>query len=373
MKGVAEIRISAAALRYNVAALGRLLPPDVQVALVLKANAYGHGLAQVVPILEPMADAFQVDDLDELVRLRELSQARILVFGYVPPEDVGEALELGGEMSVYSREQVEAIRQAAKKTKKPARVHLKVDCLLGRLGVLPEELPEMLCLLADVPELELQSVYAHYANIEDTDDPSHALKQEAVFESCYTQVRRAFPRVQRHLSATSGLMARERTGIINDMVRLGIGVYGLYPSGPLAASYASVGLKPVLSWVSRLAQVKTIPAGHPVGYGLTFVADHPMPIGIVPQGYSDGYSRSLSGVGEVLVAGKRCKVLGRVAMNMFAVDLSSAPYAKQGDEVVLLGSQRDETISAEELAEWSGTINYEVVARISPLLPRRVM
>ncbi|MBI5708038.1 MAG: alanine racemase [Armatimonadetes bacterium] len=373
MKSAAEIRISAAALRYNVAALGRLLPPDVQVALVVKANAYGHGLPQVVPILEPMADAFQVDDLDELARLRELTQARVLVFGFVPPEDVGEAIALDGELCVYSREQIEAIQQAAKKAKRPARVHLKVDCLLGRLGVLPSELSDLLPVLEGAPQLELQSVYGHYANIEDTDDPSHALKQEAVFEHCFTQVRRAFPRVQRHLSATSGLMARERTGIINDMVRLGIGVYGLYPSGPLAASYASVGLKPVMSWVSRLAQVKTIPAGHPVGYGLAFIAGRPMPIGIVPQGYSDGYSRSLSGVGEVLVAGKRCKVLGRVAMNMFAVDLSSTPYAKQGDEVVLLGSQRDETVTAEELAEWSGTINYEVVARISPLLPRRVV
>jgi alanine racemase len=128
-----------------------------------------------------------------------------------------------------------------------------------------------------------------------------------------------------------------------------------------------------MRWVARLAQVKTLPKGHPVGYGLTYAAKGELPMGIVPQGYSDGYDRGLSNNGDVLVHGRRCPVIGRVAMNMFAVDLSSAPLAKQGDEVVLLGRQGAEEIAAEEIAKKLGTINYEAVSRVSPLLRRTVV
>lgn len=368
---VAQVQVSASAIRYNLAALGKLLPPDVEVAAVVKGNAYGHGLEQVTPVLEPMVDAFQVDDLDELRALRKLTQKRALVFGYVPSEDLEEALALDGEIAVYDAERLEALAKVAQKGQ-GGKVHLKVDALLGRLGVAPSELPAFLDALRHAKGIEVVSCYAHYANIEDTEDPTHALRQETVFEACYQQVRQAFPRVKRHLSATSGLMARERTGVLNDMVRLGIGLYGLYPSGPLAKSFAQLGLRPVMRWVTEVAQVKRLSKGHPVGYGLTCVLDKDSIIGIVPQGYSDGYDRGLSGCGEVLVRGIRRPVLGRVAMNMFAIDLSAAPGAQQGDEAVLLGEQGEDRITAEEIAEKLGTINYEVVARVSPLLPRVV-
>jgi alanine racemase len=339
---------------------------------VVKANAYGHGLAEVVSVLEPLVDALQVDDLDELRALRQMSQKRALVFGYVPEDGLAEALALGCELTVYEVEQIEALGHIAASLNTKAKIHLKIDALLGRLGVLPEQIEGVVRALQEQPRLELVSAYGHYANIEDTNDPSHSLLQEAVFDSGYQILSRAFPGVGRHLSATSGLMAREEV-CPKDLVRLGIGVYGLYPSDALALSHADLSLMPVLRWVSRLAQVKTLPVDHPVSYGLTYVTSRPTLVGVVPQGYSDGFDRGLSNCGVVLVGGRRCPVIGRVAMNMFMVDLSAVPEARMGDEVVLVGSQDGDSVSAEEMAGLIGTINYEVVARVSALLPRRLV
>src|SRR5262249_19044477 len=157
---------------------------------------------------------------------------------------------------------------AAQKKGTPVKVHLKVDALLGRLGVQAKDLPELLNPLLLAPEIEVVAAYAHYANIEDTNDPAHAIEQEIVFDQAFKLIKETFPRAGRHLSATSGLMARESCDSSNDLCRLGIGVYGLYPSPQFALSHAHLKLKPVLRWTSMLAQVKTIPKGHPVGYGL---------------------------------------------------------------------------------------------------------
>lgn len=236
---------------------------------------------------------------------------------------------------------------------------------------MPKELPAIVALLKATPEIEVVSAYAHFANIEDTTDLGHAYDQLEVFEACWNVLRsEGWPTLGRHLSATSGAMTVEKG---NDLVRLGLGIYGMYPSASLARRHAELDLKPVMTWVSHLAQVKSIPAHHPVGYGLTFISPREMRIGIVPQGYSDGFDRGLSNSGEVLVRGKRCSVLGRVAMNMFAVDLTMVEDAAAEDEVVLLGAQGTERITAEEIASRLGTINYEVTTRITPLLPRRLL
>ena len=153
-------------------------------------------------------------------------------------------------------------------------------------------------------------------------------------------------------------------------MRVGIGLYGLYPSSQLQRTSDGLALQPALQWISHLAQVKELPTGHPVGYGLTYITSRPTTIGVVPQGYSDGYDRGLSNAGQVLIRGTRCSVLGRIAMNMFAVDVSHIPDVKAEEDVVLLGEQLGERITAEEIALKTNTINYEVVARISSLVPR---
>lgn len=362
MRSLSEVQVDANALRENLAALRQLAGTGTGVVAVVKGNAYGHGLGEVVRSLSDTAvDAFQVDDLEELAELRRFTDQRALVLGYVAKADIAELLALGGEPAVYD------VGRLAVLDLQPCRVHLKIDALLGRQGVLPRDLAALLEQLTRYPNIEVATAYAHFANIEDTTDLVHAQEQIDVFEECFAVCREAYPRIGRHLSATSGLLTVEAD---NNLVRVGIGLYGMYPSVSLARRHSGLGLKPVMRWVSHLAQVKTLPARHPVGYGLTFVTSRETRIGIVPQGYADGYDRGLSNVGEVLVHGRRCPVLGRIAMNMFAIDLTAAPEAAPEDEVVLLGSQGDDQITAEEIAAKIGTINYEVTTRISPSIPR---
>lgn len=365
MTNLSEIQLDWFALKDNWDALAAIAPADAKKAAVVKGNAYGHGLREVVEALDGAVDYFQVDDFDELKALRAITQTPALVLGYIPASQIEEALDLNAEIAIYDVERLEAIG------KRPAKVHLKIDALLGRQGVLPSDLDAFLTELKKHPQIQLVAAYSHFANIEDTTDLTHAQAQSDAFGAAHERIKAAgWPLLGRHESATSGLMAREGPFSRNDLVRIGIGLYGLYPSSPLERSHRALELRPVMRWVSHLAQVKTLPPRHPVGYGLTYITSNETRVGIVPQGYSDGYDRGLSSSGEVLVAGKRCPVLGRVAMNMFAIDLTSVPDAKPEDEVVLLGRQGDETITAEEIAQRIGTINYEITTRVSPLLPR---
>lgn len=365
---LSEIRIDAKALHANVAALRGLASPGTKLCAVVKGNAYGHGLAQAVTALDQSVDCFQVDDLQELRELRSCTSKRALVLGYVARDQIAEALALGCELGVFGLDHLRQVEAAARETGCQALLHLKIDALLGRLGILPSELSEVLGELAKSSQLRLTGVYAHFANIEDTTDLVHADAQSELLREVESMMLERGFNFEGHISATSGLMTMESRQS-RALVRLGIGVYGMYPSAPLSRVQSFLALEPALTWVSHLAQVKTLPAKHPIGYGLSYITSKPTRIGIVPQGYSDGYDRGLSNTGEVLVNGKRCPVLGRVAMNMFAIDLSAAPEAKTEDEVVLLGRQGQEQITAEEIAALLGTINYEVTSRISPLLP----
>jgi alanine racemase len=360
------VEIDAEALRYNVRRLQTLVRAGAQLVAVVKGNAYGHGLSEVVRALDGEVDAFQVDDIEELREVRRLSAARVLVLGFVPRASLREAIELRGELALYDVERIPALVEAGRELDLEPLVHLKADALLGRQGVPMGELEPFFRTVAEAG-LRPRSVYGHFANIEDTTDLTHAQAQMEALDEALTMARRWWPELGHHVSATSGLLTVERDG---ELVRLGIGVYGLYPSAALARTHADLGLRPVLRWVSHLAQVKLLPAGHPVGYGLTYVTSRPTRVGIVPQGYADGYDRGLSNSGEVLVRGRRCPVIGRVAMNMFAVDVSAVPEAGAEEEVVLLGAQGEERISAEEIAARLGTIPYEVVSRVSPLIPR---
>ena len=382
MKHLSSIELSREALLHNLSVFKTFVRAQEIAeswgwlpwfAAVIKANAYGHGLDEVVGVLDGHVDYFQVDDIDELRRLRALTGTKALVFGHVPCGDVAEASRLQGEIVVYDKTQLAALRRALDDHDDASgEFSVKIDALLGRLGILPDEIEGF----ADEIErlgLEPVAVYAHYANIEDTTDLTHADAQEEAFLAAYRKLEARWPMIGHHISATSGLLAKERAGGGSTLLRLGIGLYGLYPSAPLARSHADLDLRPVMRWVSHLAQVKTLPAGHPVGYGLTYRTTRPTTIGIVPQGYGDGYDRGLSNVGEVLVHGRRCPVVGRIAMNMFAVDLTPAPDARAEDEAVLLGAQGEDRITAEEIAAKLGTIAYEVVARVSPLLPRVVV
>ncbi len=369
------LEISKENLLHNFIALKSLVRPEVEIISVIKANAYGHGQNEVAQILEEVTDYFQVDDLQELKLLREVSQKPTLVLGYVASDEIEEALSFGGTLCVYDEKQILEIEKNANSLGKIVDVHVKIDARLGRQGVLPENVQSIVKVLKKCQHIFAQAVYCHFANIEDTSDFSHAQKQIEVFEKVVTVFQKnGFENIKMHLSASSGIMVYENSQGKSDFVRPGLSLYGMWPSVELKKKLESVdfSLRPIMRWVSHIAQVKALPAGHSIGYGLTFITSQPTKIAIIPQGYSDGYDRGLSNNGEVLIGGTRCRILGRVAMNMFVVDVSHLEAVGAEDEVVLLGTQGNETISAEEIAEKIKTINYEITTRVSPLLKRIV-
>ncbi len=354
---------------HNLDQFRRLVSPGTKIASVVKGNAYGHGMPEMVSILEPVVDYFQVDDLLELRELRRHSQRPALVLGYVGKDELAEAVSLGCELAIYDRVRLPVLDRIASLADRQ-RLHLKVDTFLGRQGVLPEDVAGFLAELKRYPNLELAGLYTHFANIEDTRDFSHAQRQIDTFH----EVRKlAEEGVMTHISSTSGALVYERDRAQNPLVRIGIGTYGMWPSEYMRLDNKSMELRPVMRWITHVAQVKTVPVDFPIGYGLTYRTTRETQIAIIPQGYADGYSRSFANMGRVLIRGQECPILGRIAMNMFTVDVSHLAGLQPEEEVVLLGSQGAKRISAERLAEMSGTINYEITTQVSPLLPRVVV
>ncbi len=343
------------------------------ISAVVKGNAYGHGDTEVVKILSPYVDYFQVNSIEELVRIKKVTKKPILVFGYVAKDDLEKAIKIGCILTVFSKEQLLNISAIAGSLNKVQEIHLAFDAYLGREGFLENELPKVFNLIVKTKNIKLTGIYAHFANIEDTADFSHAEKQIKKYQDILKMSRDfGFKNLQTHISSTAGAMVYEPVGK-NNIVRLGIGLYGLWPSKHLENKFAkNINLKPVLTWKTHIAQIKTLPKNYSIGYGLTFITKKETKIALIPQGYADGFSRGLSNNGEVLISGTKCKVLGRVAMNMFVVDVSHLKKVKIEDEVVLLGKQGNREITAEELAKKQNTINYEVVTKINPLLPRVV-
>lgn len=365
------VELSREAARQNLAAFRGLVHSGVAIAAVVKGNAYGHGLAEMVQILEPGCDYFQVDDLRELRELRRHSHKPTLVLGYVAKSEIEEALALGGELTIYDADRLDEIDRVGGEN---AKLHLKLDLFLGRQGVLLGDLPAFLEEFARRPGLKIEAVYTHFANIEDTGDRAHArLQIEAFSQALEILAAHGHTGLKTHLSSTSGVLAYEREMGRNAIVRVGLGAYGLWPSEMLRAQNEGLELRPVMRWVTHVAQVKTVPAKYPIGYGLTYRTAAPTQIAIIPQGYSDGYVRALSNRGTVLIRGIRCRILGRVAMNMFAVEADRLPDLAAEEEVVLLGRQGDDEITADQIADLVGTINYEVTTLVSPLLPRVVV
>ncbi len=365
------LEIDTEALRANVRALRSELKGGQKVAGVIKANAYGHGDTLVAKALETEVDYFQIDDIEEWRRIRLVTQKPILLLGYVQTEEARELLGTETELAVFSMEQLREL--ASLSQDQPLKIHLTFDCLLGREGFLPIEAGDVISFLKSAPSLKLSGVYAHFANVEDTTDQTHAVNQVTTLtEIVEAFLDAGFSQFEVHHSSTAGSMIFEDTReTITTLARLGVGLYGYWPADHLktASHLTKVSLTPALRWISHVAQVKTIPAGQSIGYGRTHVTDKDTVIALIPQGYSDGFDRGLSGKGHVLIAGEKRAVLGRVSMNMLVVDVTGSSVAR-GDEVVLIGQQGNASITATDIANEISTIDYEILARLSPLLPR---
>lgn len=326
---------------------------------VVKGNAYGHGIREVVEVLDSRVDYFQVDDFLELLELRKYTNKKALVLGYVSSDELPKLNELNAIPGLYNVESINNYH---------GEYHLKIDALLGRQGVLTTDIDQF---IKNIQNRSLTGVYTHFSNIEDVSFPDHYKRQIKDFKKALGIIQSYGHRdFDIHINSTAGSLVNNELN--TTITRLGIGLYGMWPSEDLQARYENkIGkIKPVMRWVSHVAQVKSLPENYPIGYGLTYITDRPTKIAIIPQGYSDGYDRGLSNKGVVIIRDTYCSVLGRVAMNMFAVDVTRLNDVKPHDEVILLGKSTNTKVSAEELAYKVATINYEITTRVSPLLPR---
>ena len=374
--GLVWVEIDGTAPDHNLRQIRAGAAPGVLACAVIKSNAYGHGALTIASLL-PSAEWFGVNSLEEGLELRAGGITRpILLLGHVPLSALDAALEAELRLTVYNAETVERLAALATATH-PARVHVKVDTGTSRQGVLPADLEAFLRLFKDRPNVLVEGISTLYANIEDTLNHDFAALQIRRFEEALVTVNRTVgspPYV--HTACTAAALLFPNTHFT--MLRFGIGLYGLWPSRETLLAAREKGgavpdFRPVLSWKTRIAQVKTIPEGSYVGYGCSYRTTRQTVLGVLPVGYSDGYDRALGNRAHVLVKGRRAPVLGSICMNLMMVDLTDVAGARLEDEVVLLGSSGEEKISAETMAEWAGTINYEIVTRISAFLPRTVV
>ncbi len=374
-KSLSYLEISKENLIHNIKQFRTFLKSKVEIAAVIKANAYGHGDALVAQILNPYVDYFQVDSIEEAERVRVVTKKPILIFGYLNDDCIKRAIKIEAIISGFDLIHLLKINQAAGQAKKKIKVHLAIDSYLGREGIMPAQVEIIIPEIKNLKNIILDGVYSHFANIEDTMNFSHAEKQVETYHHCISIFQEnGYPEIKTHISATSGIIVYEKGENLHNIVRLGIGLYGMWPSDHLEfLNKKKINLKPILKWVTHVAQVKVLPPNHPIGYGLTFITKKTTKIAVIPQGYSDGLTRSMSNNLEVLINGKKAKILGRVAMNMIVVDVTFIKDVMADDEVVILGSQGKLKITAEDLAKRSDTINYEATTRISALLPRFIV
>jgi alanine racemase len=367
--------VSALALRHNVATLRGLAGPGPKLGVVVKADAYGHGLGQVAPVLvEAGVDWLIVNFAHEAQAVRALpgcSDTPLYLCGTLFPHEAPRVVEARARTVLYDAETARALDAASQAAGVVTPVHIKLETGTHRQGLVTAEALAFARVLQTMAGLRIEGLTTHFADIEDSTDHRFADAQWATLDEAVAAFRGAgiaVPVVHAANSAATILEAKTH----GDLVRVGISAYGLWPSKETLAAWrerqtgTAPTLVPVLAWRARLAQVKDVPAGAYVGYGRTWRTTRATKIAIVPVGYHEGYDRRLSNAAHMLVRGVRAPVRGRICMNMTMIDVTDVPGAAAGDVATLLGADGDERLSAEQLASWMGSIHYEVVSRIHP-------
>jgi alanine racemase len=355
------------ALRWNFRQIRAKVGADVKILAMVKANGYGHGAPRIAKALAAEgSDAFGVATVEEGIELRGAGiRAPILVVAGAYPEQLDLFMENKLTPVVHDAESLVRLDDGAKKRGTTLKVHLKIDTGMGRIGFLPAALPSWLPLLKRSHALEIEGVFSHFSHADNVAG-DYTRNQLELFRDLVERLRAAgnSPALI-HLANSAATITLPEAYF--NMVRPGLMLYGVYPSLDMASQ---VSLQPVLSWKSRILQLKKVPAGASISYGRTFIAKRESVIATVPVGYADGYSRLLSNRGAMLVKGKRAPVAGRVCMDLTMIDVTDIGEVEQGDEVVLLGRQGNAVISADEMAAWSNTISYEILTSIGARVPR---
>lgn len=373
------VEIDRKALGDNIRRFQAHVGAGVKLAAVVKSNAYGHGLVPVSrEAIRAGADWLAVNSLEEALDIRQAGiVAPVICLGHVPLARLRQAVEADIRLTVCNRETVDSLGRITAQSGLEARLHVKVETGTNRQGVRVEEIVDFAGRIGQHARLRLEGLSTHFANIEDVTEHHFAEQQLRRFVEACTLLEDQGAQIEvKHTACTAAAILFPKT--LFNMIRVGIGLYGLWPSKETRISALQAGiplnrLEPVLTWKTRIGQVKMVKSGETIGYGCTDVATQDTRLAVLPVGYYDGYDRRLSSIGYVLIRGRRAPLRGRVCMNMIMVDVTNIPEAALEDEAVLLGGQLNDSVSAEVLAARIGTINYEVVARINPLLPRIVV
>jgi alanine racemase len=384
------IEVSASAVRQNAALFRELLSRSgskARLGAVLKGNAYGHGFHEMLPLVHEHADTIYVITPQDGVAIREyearhgVSRKQVVVIGAIIPSEAVELARRGIDAVIADGDwhhAANALRQA--ELSERLRVHVHIDTGLGREGFTQAQLPAAVELLRTHQDVfEVVGVLSHFANTEDVTEQEYAVSQLNAFETGFAHLRDALAlpsSVERHFAASAATMVLPSARF--EVVRVGIAMYGLWPSSETRLSARLVlgdvpHLQPVMSWKCRSQIVKWLSAGSYVGYGCTYRCPTDTRVAVLPLGYFDGYPRLASGKAHVLVNGQRCPVLGRVMMNHMVVDVSRASRNDEPITATLLGTDGSEHLSADTLAAWAQTINYEIVTRIGEHIRRSVI
>ena len=359
------------AIWENMVHMKENIAENTKILAVIKTDGYGHGGVPIAKMLEQLDFMFgyAAATYEEAHVLREAGVKKpILILGYTFPYCYEELIREEIRPAVYRRDTVEELVAAAAKVGQKAKVHIKVDTGMGRIGITPdEEGLEFVRFLIEHPELEVEGIFTHFAKSDEADKTSanHQLELFQNFiDKIQTELGITIP--VKHCSNSAAILEMPQANM--DMVRAGITTYGLYPSEEVRKDI--VPLRAAMSLYSHIVYCKTIHAGQSVSYGGLFTAQKDTRVATIPVGYGDGYPRSLSGKGYVLIRGKKAPILGRVCMDQFMVDISEIPGVMEGDKVTLLGVDGTERITAEELGELSGRFNYEFVCDLGKRIPR---
>ncbi|GBF52001.1 alanine racemase [Leptospira ryugenii] len=368
-----EVHLSQEALSHNLRLYRKLLGPETKITAVVKSNAYGHGLLPIAEMaLEAGADLLGVNALEEAILLRNhFPNAIVLIMGSIPMLTERSHLLADERYWVMVSEiaEIEALCQLNPRPK----IHLKLNTGMSRLG---QSEPNWESFASELKKrsLLLDGIATHFASTEDFTEHSFSMRQLTKFQNGISIFAKyGYTNLLRHCASSASAMLFPEARM--DMIRLGISMYGLWPSLETKLSLSMMGkdigmLQPVLTWKTRIQHIQDLKAGEFVGYGSTFKTTYPTKLAVLPVGYYEGLDRKLSNNGYVLIKGERARILGRICMNMTMVEITHIPNVHIGDEVIVIGKSQDESVSADDHATWSGTINYEVVTSILDQFPR---
>mgnify|MGYP000105614497 CR=1 FL=1 len=356
------------AIHENVVNAKKLTKPGTKLMAIIKADAYGHGAVEVAKTLDDVADAYGVAILEEGIELRQAGiQKPVLILGYTPKPLYPAMIQYDIATAVFTWEMAKEIDVEAAKIGKKAKVHIKLDTGMSRIGFRQdEESFETICRIAKLENLSIEGCFTHFARMDET-DKTWARKQFQRYESFVKRLEDAgvtFP--VKHVSNSAGIIEMPEVNL--DMVRDGIAVYGMYPSEEVDKT--RIALRPAMELKAYVSYVKTLEPGVQISYGGTYTTTRDTKVATIPVGYADGYPRALSEKGRVLIHGQSAPILGRVCMDQFMVDVTEIPEVKAGDEVTLLGKDGDEVISADTLVDLSVRFSYDFVCDINKRVPR---